>query len=952
MRRLLHVVTSILLAFLFSTLANAAPPTVAWAVTTSSNPPLELDQFTFVHLLNVGPRSAMDASGNLYVAASNTSCAVVLKYSAGDGTIAWRRDICPGFTMALALDSAGDVLMTGASGSDALVTKLSAADGSTVWQQLLPPSVGGAAAGVSIGLDSADDARVATWDDGGVVTIYGLQDSDGATQWQRALADPLGDDKVQAFAVAGNGSCVLSDVISDDNNQSGTRTTFLDNFGSIVWQVTTGAGQLAFAPDGNVIASGTGIVKRSAATGDILWSQAAGGKFALDALGNIYGTGLSGPQTVSDIATFKITADGALAWNNVLVDSTTQGQGSAIAIDPQGNPVVAAFAANSSHNFQPTIKYSASDGHVLWIGTDGDASAGNSPHEIQAGPGGAIELGLAIDQNFQVHGLRLVHYTDVPASMLKANPTVALSSTANPSVTGQTVTFAASITGTAGAAGGTVDFLDGVTPIAGCSGVAVSGGSAACTTSSLVAGNHTIIATYSGDTNYNSDSAPAFGQTVNVPVKADPTMSIFGSDSGAPGGQVFFNANLSGSGSFPTGTVTFFDGASQIAGCEAVPVAGGTPTQSSASCATSALSIGMHTINAQYSGDFAYNPASASHAIDIENPPPATMSFTSSANPSTQGDSVTFTWVLSVLSGPAPTGTADFLDGGTAIPGCSAVPISASTAACTTSALTAGTHTISANYSGDANYGTTHTASTITQMVQAAAGQFTLTVSKAGSGSGSVTSSPAGIDCGATCAASFGSGTSVTLTAVADSGSTFSGWSGGGCSGTGSCMVAISAATTVTATFGATVAANPVRLGNIATRGDVLTGENVMIGGFIIGGSANKTVAIVATGPSLAASGVANPLANPTLTLVRSSDQTVIATNDDWQTDANAAQLQASGFAPSDPREAGILVNLPPGAYTAIVSGVGNTTAVSVSASSRSFPPDPSGATGEGRNER
>ncbi|HEY2311042.1 MAG TPA: hypothetical protein VGH46_08005 [Gaiellaceae bacterium] len=68
-------------------------------------------------------------------------------------------------------------------------------------------------------------------------------------------------------------------------------------------------------------------------------------------------------------------------------------------------------------------------------------------------------------------------------------------------------------------------------------------------------------------------------------------------------------------------------------------------------------------------------------------------------------------------------------------------------------------------------------------------------------GSGSVTSSPAGIDCGSTCSASFASGTSVTLTAAADSGSTFAGWSGGGCSGTGTCQVMLSAATSVTASF-------------------------------------------------------------------------------------------------------------------------------------------------------
>jgi hypothetical protein len=110
----------------------------------------------------------------------------------------------------------------------------------------------------------------------------------------------------------------------------------------------------------------------------------------------------------------------------------------------------------------------------------------------------------------------------------------------------------------------------------------------------------------------------------------------------------------------------------------------------------------------------------------------------------------------------------------------------------------------------------------------------------------------------------------------------------------------------------------------------VLTGNDVMIGGFIIQGSSPQTVAIVATGPSLAAFGITSPLANPTITLVRSSDQAVIATNDDWQTDANASQLQAAGFAPANPLESGLYVTLPPGAYTAIVQGAGGGTGVAV----------------------
>ena len=76
-----------------------------------------------------------------------------------------------------------------------------------------------------------------------------------------------------------------------------------------------------------------------------------------------------------------------------------------------------------------------------------------------------------------------------------------------------------------------------------------------------------------------------------------------------------------------------------------------------------------------------------------------------------------------------------------------------------------------------------------------------LTVVNAGAGTGTITSAPAGIDCGATCTASFALGAVVTLTAAPTAGAIFAGWNGGGCTGTGSCAVTLSAATTVTATF-------------------------------------------------------------------------------------------------------------------------------------------------------
>jgi hypothetical protein len=77
----------------------------------------------------------------------------------------------------------------------------------------------------------------------------------------------------------------------------------------------------------------------------------------------------------------------------------------------------------------------------------------------------------------------------------------------------------------------------------------------------------------------------------------------------------------------------------------------------------------------------------------------------------------------------------------------------------------------------------------------------TLTLLRAGTGAGTVTSSPAGIDCGPTCSKGFVAGAPVTLTATPSSGSTFAGWSGGGCTGTGTCQVTLSADREVTAIF-------------------------------------------------------------------------------------------------------------------------------------------------------
>jgi hypothetical protein len=113
---------------------------------------------------------------------------------------------------------------------------------------------------------------------------------------------------------------------------------------------------------------------------------------------------------------------------------------------------------------------------------------------------------------------------------------------------------------------------------------------------------------------------------------------------------------------------------------------------------------------------------------------------------------------------------------------------------------------------------------------------------------------------------------------------------------------------------------------NISTRGQVGTDESILIAGFIIEGSTEQTVAVRAIGPSLANYGVTNALSDPTIELVRQSDHATLAINDNWKEAANAADLAASGFAPSNDLESAILISLPPGAYTAVMKGARNAT--------------------------
>jgi len=290
--------------------------------------------------------------------------------------------------------------------------------------------------------------------------------------------------------------------------------------------------------------------------------------------------------------------------------------------------------------------------------------------------------------------------TGNPQVVNKANTTTAVTSSQNPSVFSQSVTFTATVSAVAPGAGaptGTVTFLDGGSPIG--TGT-LGGGVATFTTAALATGNHTITTSYGGDGNFNGSTGSLTGnpQVVN---KANTTTTVTSSVNPSVLGQpVTFTATVSavapGAGT-ATGTVTFLDGGS--------PIGTGTLGGGVATFTTSALATGTHTITTSYGGDGNFNGSTGSLTGNpqVVNKANTTTAVTSSVNPAALGQSVTFTATVSAVAPGAgtPTGAVTFLDGGSPI-GTGTLGLGVATF--TTSALAAGSHTITTSYSGDGNF--------------------------------------------------------------------------------------------------------------------------------------------------------------------------------------------------------------------------------------------------------
>jgi len=297
--------------------------------------------------------------------------------------------------------------------------------------------------------------------------------------------------------------------------------------------------------------------------------------------------------------------------------------------------------------------------------------------------------------------------------------TTTLTSSANPSVFGQSVTFTATISATAPGAGtptGTVTFNDGSTTL-GTGTLSTSRGvtTATVTTSTLAVGSHSSIrAVYGGNGNFQNSTSSALTQTVNQAQTS--TFVVVSPNPSAFGQSVTMTATVTalapGTGTPNSGTVTFMDGTTAL----------GTATLNTsgkATFSTSTLTAAAHSITAVYGGSTSYSGSTSSISTQVVNPASTTTTVTTSVNPSVFGQSVTFTAKVTATSPGTgiPGGSVTFKDGSTTLgTGTLSGGIATFT---TTSALSAATHSITAIYAASTNYKTS-TSAALSQVVNKA----------------------------------------------------------------------------------------------------------------------------------------------------------------------------------------------------------------------------------------
>jgi hypothetical protein len=274
-------------------------------------------------------------------------------------------------------------------------------------------------------------------------------------------------------------------------------------------------------------------------------------------------------------------------------------------------------------------------------------------------------------------------------------PPIALTSSTNPSVGGNAVTISAHVTGNCNIPTGVLTFFDGVAQLG--AGTLDSSGDTSFTTASLTVGTHTITASYPGDFNFDASTSAGLTQVVTGYPTATTLVSV--TPNPASSFQVIFlTGSVASQVGTPNGTLSFFANGQVIASA----TLNGANGSAQASATVNTLGVGTYNITAVYNPTVDYAGSTSNTIVEVVDGTPTAVSLESSLNPSTYGQSVTFTAIVNATqSSTIPTGTVSFHDGSSAIG--AATLNSSGTGAFIISAFAVGSHPITAVYSGSSN---------------------------------------------------------------------------------------------------------------------------------------------------------------------------------------------------------------------------------------------------------
>jgi len=403
---------------------------------------------------------------------------------------------------------------------------------------------------------------------------------------------------------------------------------------------------------------------------------------------------LANPQGGTHSITAIYTGDSNYAGStSSALTETVNPANSAISLTSSQNPASFGQSVTLTAAVQPSVSGSLASGTVTFFdGANplGGANLSNDSAQLNVSNLAQSVHSLTVkyngDNNFSPSTSNALSQT-----ISQASTTTTLASNLNPAAFGQSVTFTVSVQPAAGGAPtGTVTLMDGATSLAS-SGISATG-NAQFTAGGLSAGTHSITAVYGGDANFTSSTSSALVETVNA-ASTTTTISSNANPSAFDQTITFTAAVQPPAGTTATGSVTFMDGSTSLGSASV--------SANSAQLTVSALTVGTHAITVVYAGNANLSGSTSAALSQVVNGASTTTTLASSASPSTFGQSVTLTATIQTAFGGSATGTVTFLDGTTSL---GTASVSSNAAQLSLSALSAGSHSITAKYNGDANF--------------------------------------------------------------------------------------------------------------------------------------------------------------------------------------------------------------------------------------------------------